>query len=67
MKLECENLEKCGFFLKYRATNELACKGFIAKYCIGGKMTDCKRRVYKKEQGVSPTDDMMPNGMLIKY
>ncbi len=62
---ECENLKACGFIKKYDATNSLACKGFIAQYCKGEKMEQCKRKLYKKEQGKAPSDDMMPNGQMI--
>ena len=42
---ECELLEKCGFFNKYKETKELACKGFIVKYCTGSDMDKCERKV----------------------
>ncbi len=62
---ECENLKGCGFIKKYEATNALACKGFIGQYCKGDKMAQCKRKAYKKEHGIAPSDDMMPNGQMI--
>lgn len=65
MNKECINLKNCGFFIKYAATKDLACKGFIARYCKGEKMIECKRMLYKKEHGIAPSNDMMPTGQLI--
>lgn len=65
MSVECELLGMCGFFKKFQDTKELACKGFIAQYCKGDKMDLCERKKYRKEHGVPPDDNMMPNGMVI--
>ena len=62
---ECELLDKCGFFNKYKETKELACKGFIAKYCTGSDMNKCKRKIYRKEHGQAPPNDMMPSGQMV--
>lgn len=62
---ECELLTTCGFFKKYQATKDLACKGFIAQYCRGPKMDQCKRKEYRAKNGVPPADDMMPSGQMI--
>jgi hypothetical protein len=59
---ECELLEECGFFKKYQATKDLACKGFIQQYCKGPKMNQCRRKEYRQAHGKPPSDDMMPNG-----
>ncbi len=61
----CELLAKCGFFKKYQETKDLACKGFINKYCKGPDMNECSRKAYRKEHGAPPSDDMMPNGMMV--
>ncbi len=66
MAQECELLAQCGFFRKYKATKELACKGFIAQYCKGALMEQCKRKAYRKEHGVPPSDDMMPTGQMMR-
>jgi hypothetical protein len=63
---ECELLSVCGFFKKYQNTKELACRGFIAQYCKGDKMDQCKRKAFRKEHGVPPEDDMMPTGQIVK-
>jgi hypothetical protein len=65
MAQECELLAKCGFFKKYQATKDLACRGFINQYCQGPKMMDCKRMEFRKKNGVPPVDDMMPTGQII--
>ena len=62
MEKECEMLSKCGFFKKYNNSYVVACKGFIAMYCKGDKMNECKRLEYKKKHGVAPSDNMMPSG-----
>ena len=65
MAQECDSLPKCGFFKKYDSANNLACRGFIAQYCKGSKMDQCKRKDYKKAHGTPPPDDMMPSGQMI--
>ena len=65
MDQECELLAKCGFFKKYQATKDLACRGFIAQYCRGPQMADCKRLQYRRKHGVPPSDDMLPTGQMV--
>ena len=64
MNNECHLLATCGFFRKFGATKDLACRGFIAMYCKGDKMNECKRMEYRKIHGVPPSDDMMPTGQM---
>ena len=61
-KDQCELLEICGFFKKYQAVKDLACRGFIRLYCKGPMMDQCKRKKYREEHGFPPHDDMMPSG-----
>ncbi|MDA8084032.1 MAG: hypothetical protein M0024_10285 [Nitrospiraceae bacterium] len=63
--MECELLNSCGFFKKYSETKDLACRSFIRNYCKGQKMTECKRKEYRKTHGKPPVDDMMPSGGII--
>ena len=63
---ECDMLRKCSFFKKYQETKDLACKGFMVMYCKGTKMNDCKRKLYRQENGKPPLDDMLPTGQIIK-
>ncbi|MBN1346169.1 MAG: hypothetical protein JXQ73_26005 [Phycisphaerae bacterium] len=62
----CALLDSCGFFKKYRSSSDLACKGFIAKYCRGQQMSECKRKQYRQQHGAPPPDEMMPSGVTIK-
>ena len=63
--MKCELLEQCGFFLKYRGTLNLACRGFIQTFCEGERMDECKRKEYRLKHGTPPDDDMMPTGQMI--
>ncbi len=65
MAENCDLLDKCGFFKKHASSNDLACKGFIAKYCKGSMMNECKRKLYRQQHGTPPPDDMMPTGVVI--
>ena len=62
---ECELLEECGFFKKYKDTKELVCQGYIQKYCKSEKQDECKRKEYRKQHGTAPPDDMMPSGHMV--
>ena len=64
MAEECELLPKCGFFKKYMETKELACQGFVAQYCRGPKMNECKRKEYRQKHNAPPPDNMLPSGAL---
>lgn len=63
--MDCELLDKCGFFLKYQDSLDLACRGFIKTYCKGGKMDLCARKKHRAEHGAPPDDDMMPSGQMM--
>ena len=62
---ECELLETCGFFQKYRDTLNLACRGFIKTYCAGDKVNECKRKEFRRQHGNPPVDDMLPSGQMM--
>ena len=64
---DCELLPRCGFFLKYQDTLDLACRGFVRSFCKGPKQTECARRLYRVEHGCPPDDDMMPSGQMIPH
>jgi hypothetical protein len=61
----CELLATCGFFQKYQKSLDLACKGFIRTYCNGSKMDECKRKLYRREHGTPPGDNMLPTGQML--
>lgn len=63
---DCPNLVNCGFCKKYNCSKDLAVKGFIAMYCKTEKQNECKRKLYKKEKGTPPPDNMMPNGSFMR-
>ena len=66
MSQECELLSKCGFFNKYKETKSAACNGLIRLYCKGEKMNECKRKEYRLKNGTPPSDDMYPNGSMVR-
>ena len=61
----CELLDDCGFFKKYSASKELACRGLARIYCKGRRQAECHRKKFKLEHGYSPSPDMLPNGKTI--
>lgn len=65
MEQKCAMLPTCGFFKKYQATRNMACKGFINKYCEGNLMNQCKRKEYRSIHGVAPSDNMLPTGLIM--
>ncbi|SKA97112.1 hypothetical protein SAMN02745704_02814 [Paucidesulfovibrio gracilis DSM 16080] len=62
---DCELLDQCGFFKKYKDTKKLACSGFIKQYCKGPLQAQCMRKAYRQEHGKPPSDDMMPPGGMV--
>lgn len=62
---ECVRLANCGFFKKYQQTKDLACKGFLLKYCTGTLQPQCKRMAFSNLNGYPPPDDMMPTGQIM--
>jgi len=62
---DCELLDRCGYFKKYQSSKELVCRGFIRHYCRGADQVNCKRRAYRAEHGMPPSDDMMPTGHMV--
>jgi len=63
--MECDLLDKCGFFGKYQNSLDLACRGFIKSYCKGAKMAECARKKYRQEHGAPPDDNMLPTGQMV--
>jgi hypothetical protein len=62
---ECELLETCGFFKKHQKSLEMECRGFLKTYCHGPGMNECKRKVFRRENGHPPHDDMLPSGQMM--
>ena len=61
-KKTCQFLDKCAFFRKYKQHLGGAYHGFVSMYCRGPKLEECKRRQFRLEKGVPPSDEMLPNG-----
>ena len=64
--MECYLLEKCGFFNKYNCSGEINCQEFIKNYCKGENVNNCKRIQYRNHYGITPSDDMMPSGEMMR-
>ena len=64
MSEHCELLDKCGFFRGFQNIDDLACRGFIRRYCKGPEMNTCKRKEYRRQHGAPPPDEMMPSGQM---
>ena len=62
---DCVNLSYCGFIRKYEAHKAELVRECVDVYCKGSRQDDCIRKKYKKENGILPIDDMLPNGMTI--
>ncbi len=62
---ECELLEACGFFRRYR--NELVpvCRRAIELYCRGSMQSGCARKAYRTRTWLMPQDSMMPSGTML--
>ncbi len=61
---KCSRFKHCGFIHKYK--NAPSYQGLIKEYCEGEKKKACKRKSFKKKNGYSPSDDMLPNGKIAK-
>ena len=64
---ECEQISYCGFYLKFKDGCEPVLMGFIREYCKGPKSGKCARKVYNREHGRPPDDNMMPSGRFYRY
>ncbi|MBZ5554519.1 MAG: hypothetical protein LAO21_17515 [Acidobacteriia bacterium] len=67
MKQEyCENLDICGFFIKFKGNSEIVKQGWIRLYCEDlEKSEKCVRKQIKRDTGRPPVDNMAPTGDLI--
>ena len=66
MKEQCENLDKCGFFLNYRGNNEVRRNNWVLMFCEDKESSDtCARKKVKIETGKSPVDNMSPSGKIL--
>lgn len=61
----CNLLDTCGFFRKYKSSQSAACNAFVQDYCHGDKQDKCKRKEYRKKHGEPPADNMLPVGGML--
>ncbi len=68
MCMECEMLNECEFFRKYRHVMEATCRGHHKGCTVEGKWTNARGK-QKKRYGVqhetAPPDNMLPNGAMV--
>jgi hypothetical protein len=60
---QCELLEKCPFFEKYKCALNVIIKGWVRSFCIDKARSEtCARKLYRKEHGQPAPIDMTPTG-----
>jgi hypothetical protein len=63
MTEKCELLEKCGFFLNFKANTEVVKQGWIRNFCESQEKSErCERKKIRKQTGKPPADNMAPTG-----
>ena len=66
MSEKCENIEKCGFFLRYEGSSEATNQGWIRMFCCSAeKSVECKRKLYTQQMQQVPPDNMTQTGALL--
>jgi len=66
MSDKCENIEKCGFFLRYEGSSEATNQGWIRMFCCSvEKSLECKRKLYKQQTEQAAPDNMTPTGTML--
>lgn len=66
MNQQCENLEKCGFFINFKRDNEVIINDWMRIFCRNLEMSElCERKKFKKKNGRYPADNMAPTGKLM--
>ena len=67
MEQSCELLEKCGFFINFKANAEVIKQGWVRMYCQSQEKSErCKRKKIRQETGQPPADNMAPTGDMIR-
>ena len=63
--MDCEMLEKCGFFNNFCKSNSAAA-GFCSLYCKSHEKSNlCERKKYRLKNGNPPPDNMAPTGKML--
>jgi hypothetical protein len=66
MDKPCDNLEQCGFFKKYRTTQETIRERWIEYFCESEEKSEkCCRKQIRKATGKPPVDNMTPTGTIL--
>jgi hypothetical protein len=62
----CEFLERCGFFINYKANTEVVRNGWVALFCEDQEKSErCARKKVRRETGQPPADNMSPTGDML--
>ena len=59
--MDCEHVERCGFFRKFQSRKSLVWKAMVKQHCESGK--ECVRRLMINNGEAPPSDDLMPVGV----
>ena len=66
MSEECELLDKCGFFLNFKANSEVIKQSWIRMFCENNEKSEkCERKKFRKKTGKPPADNMAPTGKML--
>ena len=60
--INCQLLDKCTFYNRYKSSEDPVYKKLIASYCNGSMMYMCRRRKYYNRHGYPPAKNMTPRG-----
>jgi len=64
--MNCESLEKCGFFHNFNGNTEVVMQGWVRLYCEDQEKSErCVRKQIRKATGAPPVDNMAPTGKLL--
>jgi hypothetical protein len=66
MSLNCELLEKCGFFANHKGNTEVVREGWIRMFCESLEKSElCERKKIRRQTGQPPPDNLTPTGKLL--
>lgn len=61
MSEKCELLDKCGFFLNFKANTEVIKQGWIRMFCENEEKSEkCERKKIRKQTGKPPATIWLP-------
>lgn len=68
MREKCELLEKCGFLKNYNEHAGVPERVWIKMYCEALETSEsCERKMFRKQTGRPPVDNMAPTGKMLQY